>query len=57
MSMSVQKGSAIACASKGSLEILTMDDYARRLEHERPEGRRAAEQDIPEGQPERQLSV
>jgi peptidoglycan/xylan/chitin deacetylase (PgdA/CDA1 family) len=42
---------------QGLLEILTMDDYALRLEHERPEGRRAAEQDIPEGQPETQLSV
>ena len=42
---------------QGLLEILTMDDYARRLEHEKPEGRRAAEQDIPEGQPETQLSV
>jgi peptidoglycan/xylan/chitin deacetylase (PgdA/CDA1 family) len=42
---------------QGLLEILTMDDYARRLEHEKQEGRRAAEQDIPEGQPETQLSV
>jgi hypothetical protein len=42
---------------QGLLEILTMDGYARRFEHERPEGRRAAEQDIPEGRPETQLSV
>jgi len=42
---------------QGLLEVLTMDDYARRLEHEKQEGRRAAEQDIPEGQPETQLSV
>jgi len=42
---------------QGLLEILTMDDYARRLEDQRPGGRRAAERDIPEGQPERELSV
>ena len=42
---------------QGLLEILTMDDYARRLEREKPEERRTAERGRPGGQAEAQLSV
>jgi hypothetical protein len=42
---------------QGLLESLTMDDYARRLEREKPEERRMAERGLPKGQVEAQLSV
>jgi hypothetical protein len=56
MASRVLKGKRHRMREQGLLEILTMDDYARRLEHEKSEGRRAAEK-TSEGQPERQLSV
>jgi peptidoglycan/xylan/chitin deacetylase (PgdA/CDA1 family) len=42
---------------QGLLEILTMDDYARRLEREKQEGAHSTEQGLPEQQEEAQLSV
>ena len=42
---------------QGLLGILTMDEYPRRLEREKPEERRTAERGLPEGQAEAQLSV
>jgi peptidoglycan/xylan/chitin deacetylase (PgdA/CDA1 family) len=42
---------------QGLLEILTMDDYARRLESEKQEGAHSREQGLPEQQEEAQLSV
>ncbi|MGH7183875.1 MAG: polysaccharide deacetylase family protein [Nitrospiraceae bacterium] len=42
---------------QGLLEILTMDDYARRLECEKPAEPHGAERGLPEEQAEAQLSV